>query len=224
MITAFPKLLASLSVTFEIVAIAILVGLFLGIFIAIIRMFRIPVLNQVMTVYISFMRGTPLIIQLYLVYYGLPMLVYNLFGVDINGWNKLFFIITAYALNEAAFLGEIIRGAILAVPELQTEAGYSTGMTYFQTFIHVVFPQAIRIAIPSFSTDLIGLFQGTSLAFLLGAVDVIGKARIVGNNSGHVLDTYVDAAIIFIVISVLLEFIFHKIQKRGDVVYGKLQN
>jgi L-cystine transport system permease protein len=131
----------------------------------------------------------------------------------------LFFVIAAYSLNEAAFLGEIIRGSILAVPKLQTEAGYSTGMNYAQTFLHIIFPQAIRVAIPSFGVDLVGLFQSTSLAFLLGAVDVIGRARIIGSNTGHSLDVYVDAAIIFIVISVLMELIFHLIQKKGDKIY-----
>ena len=218
-VKAFPKILASLNVTFEIVIIATLVGLLLGVCIALIRMFRVPVLSQIAAVYISFMRGTPLIVQLYVVYYGLPILLYNLVGININGWDKLFFIITAYALNEAAFMGEIIRGAIIAVPELQTEAGYSTGMTYGQTFLHVILPQAVRVAIPSFGVDLVSLFQSTSLAFLLGAVDVIGRARTIGSNSGHYLDVYVDAAVIFITFSVLLELLFHFIQKRGDRIY-----
>lgn len=222
MIKAFPKILSSLNVTFEIVAIAILIGLFFGIIIAMIRIFHIPVLDQIIAIFISFMRGTPIIIQLYIVYYGLPILIYNLFGTDINAWDKLIFVITAYALNEAAFLSEIVRGAILAVPKNQTEAGYSAGMTYFQTFIHIVLPQAVRVAIPSFSVDLVGLFQSTSLAFLLGIVDVIGKARQIGANSGHLIDVYVDAAIIFIVISVMIELIFNQIQKKGDkIYYGK---
>lgn len=222
--SAFPRILSSLNVTFEIVVVADLIGLVLGVIIALIRLFHVPVLTQLSSIYISFMRGTPIIIQLYVVYYGLPIVLYDALGVDINSWDKMFFVIAAFALNEAAFLGEIIRGSILAVPQLQTEAGYSTGMTYSQTFIHIVFPQAFRIAIPSFGVDLVGLFQGTSLAFLIGAVDVIGKARIIGANSGHLLDVYVDTAIIFIVISVSLEFIFHRIQKRGDAVYGKLSD
>lgn len=219
---AFPKVLKALPVTLEIVSVSILAGLFLGIILCLIRLWKVPVLSQITSVYISFMRGTPLIIQLYIVYYGLPILAGNLFGVNIGGWNRMFFIIAAFTLNEAAFLGEIVRGAILSVPKQQTEAGYTVGMTYLQTFTHVIVPQAVRTAIPSFGVDLISLFQGSSLAFLLGAVDVIGKARIVAANTGHSLDVYIDVAVIFVIISVLLEFLFHKVQEKGDAVYGKV--
>lgn len=217
---AFPKILSSISVTLEIVVVAILLGLFLGMMIALVKIFKIPILNQVLSVYISFMRGTPIIIQLYVVYYGLPIMVSNLFHIDINGWNKMFFVITAYTLNEAAFLSEIIRGAIQAIPKEQFEAGYSIGMTYAQTFVHVILPQTIRVAIPSFGVDLVSLFQSTSLAYLLGVLDMIGRAKVVGVNSGHVLDGYIDAAIIFVFISILIEYIFQKIQKKGDIIYG----
>jgi len=219
---AFPKVLQALPVTLEIVIVSTLVGLFLGIILCLIRLWKVPVFSQITSVYISFMRGTPLIIQLYVVYYGFPILVANLFGVNIGGWNKMFFIILAFTLNEAAFLGEIVRGAILAVPKQQFEAGYTVGMTYFQTFTHVIVPQAVRIAIPSFGVDLVGLFQGSSLAFLLGAMDVIGKARVIGANTGCRMDAYIDAAVIFVTISVLLEFVFHKVQKKGDAIYGKI--
>jgi L-cystine transport system permease protein len=221
-IDAFPKLLQSLNVTFEIVAVATCLGLVFGVGIAMIRLFRLPVLYQLSSVYISFMRGTPIIIQLYVVYYGLPMLTMGLFGLNINNWDKIFFVTTAFVLNEAAFMGEIIRGSILAVPAAQVEAGYSVGLSYFQTFIHVILPQAARAGLPNFAVDLVALFQGTSLAFLLGAVDIVGRARIIGGNTMHVFDPYVAAAVIFIVISVLLEFIFEWIQKRGDVIYGRI--
>jgi len=219
---AFPGVFAALPVTLEIVVISIAAGLFLGIIIALIRLHKVPVLTQISSVYISFMRGTPLIVQLYVVYYGLPILAGNLFGVNINSWDKMIFIIAAFTLNEAAFLGEIVRGAIIAVPKQQTEAGYTVGLTYLQTFIHVVVPQAVRIAAPSFGNEVIWLLQGSSLAFLLGATDVIGKARIIGANTGHFLDVYADVAVIFIAISVLLGFVFRKIQKKGDAVYGKV--
>ncbi|MDR1135856.1 MAG: amino acid ABC transporter permease [Clostridiales Family XIII bacterium] len=223
-IDAFPKLLQSLNVTFEIVIVATCLGLIFGFGLAMIRLFRLPVLYQIASVYISFMRGTPIIIQLYVVYYGLPMLSMNLFGLNINSWDKLFFIITAFVLNEIAFIGEIIRGAILAVPVSQTEAGYSVGLTGLQTFVHIILPQAVRAGLPNFTVDLVSLFQGTSLAFLLGAVDIIGRARMIGTNTAHIFDPYVAAAVIFIIISVLLEFAFGKIQKKGDVVYGRIHS
>lgn len=222
MLDAFPKLLLSLNVTLEIVAIATVLGLLFGVGIAMIRLFRLPALYQISSVYISFMRATPIIIQLYVVYYGLPMLSMSLFGLNINNWNKLFFVVTTFVLNEAAFLGEIIRGSVLAVPKAQVEAGYSIGLNYFQTLRHIILPQAVRAGLPNFTVDIVALFQGTSLAFLVGAVDIIGKARMIGSNTAHLFDPYVDAALIFIVISVLMEFVFGKIQRRGDVIYGRI--
>jgi L-cystine transport system permease protein len=111
-------------------------------------------------------------------------------------------------------MSEIIRSAITGVDTGQKEAAYSVGMTNWQTFQRIVAPQALLTAMPSFSVNIIGLLQNTSLGFTIGLVDVIGKVRAIGIRTYHVLEGYVAAAIIFIVLSIILNKIFSITENR----------
>lgn len=200
-----PLLLSRLHITLLLVVLATLIGLILGIVIALFRIYRIPVLNQFAIIYISFIRGTPIIVQMFVVFYGFPLLLLNLVGVDINRWDKMNFVIVTYGLNSTAFMAEIIRAAITSVPIGQSEAAYSIGLTRIQTFYRIIAPQSIAIALPNFSTSLVGLLQDTSLAYSLGIIDVMGKVQAIGTRTYHLLEGYIGAAIIFIVLSTLIE-------------------
>lgn len=212
----FPKILTRLPITLGIVLLATFIGLILGTVLALFRLFRIPLLNQLTILFVSFNRGTPIIVQLFIVFYGLPMLVL-LVGININRWDTLIFVIITYGLNSAAFFSEIIRSAIMSVSKGQTDAAYSVGMTRFQTFYRIVAPQAVGVAIPSLGTSMAGLLQDTSLAFSLGVIDMIGKVKAIGANTYHTMEGYIVAAIIFIILNVLLEKLFSSIEKRGEV-------
>lgn len=214
-----PKIIPYLPVTFKIVAYATIFGILSGLVVAIIRINKILILNQLTGIYVSFMRGTPMLVQMLVVFYGLPILVQNIFGINISRWDKILFVYITYALNQGAFLSEIFRGSILAIPSGQSEAGYSVGMTRFQTFVRIVLPQAARIAVPSFGTDFVGLFQGTSLAFLIGVVDIMGRAKTIGTASKHVLEAYIFIAIIFIIISLMIKGFFNLLDKK--LSYGR---
>ena len=209
----FPKILSALPVTLQIVFVATLIGLILGAAIALIRIEKIPILNQLSIVFVSFIRGTPILVQLFIVYYGLPELLAYI-GLDVSQLNKMYFLYVTYGLNTAAFQSETIRAAILSVPETQIEAALACGLTKKQAYFKVIFPQAVRIAIPSFGTATISLLQETSLAFTIGVLDVVGRAKALGAVSFHLFEGYVDAAIIFIVCSLLLERLFKVIEKR----------
>jgi L-cystine transport system permease protein len=209
-----PRLIKYFPVTLEIVLIAEAVGIVLAVLIALARINRTPVLNRVFIVYVSFMRGTPMLVQMLIVYYGFPMLLQSLFGLDVNALSKIFFVILTYALNQGAFVSEIFRSSILAIPAGQTEAGYSVGLTKLQTFWRIVAPQAVRIAIPSFGADFVGLFQNTSLAFMVGIIDMMGRANSISAVSKHVLESYVFIMIVFVAISLLLKLVFNTLDKR----------
>ncbi len=215
----FPKILLRFHITLSIVVIATLTGLLFGVVLAFIRIKKVAVLNQFTLVYISFVRGTPIIVQMFLVYYGLPVFTEVLFKIDINRWDKLIFIIITYGLNEAAFMAEIIRASILSVPAGQTEAGYSVGLTGRQTFLRIVMPQALRTAIPVLGTNLIALFQNTSLAYLLGIIDILGKVNAIGADTFHYLEGYVCTSVIFVVTSIILERAFKSINKRLNYIF-----
>jgi L-cystine transport system permease protein len=209
----FPPILSRLPVTLLITATATVIGLLLGILLAVVRLYRIPVLNQISIVFISFMRGTPIIVQMFVVYYGLPSLLLAA-GIDINNWDKMVFVITTYGLNLAAFLAEIFRASIAGVPAGQAEAAYSVGLTRYQAFRRIVAPQAVRSALPSVGVNMVGLLQDTSVAFPLGIIDVMGKVRAIGANTYHFLEGYFVAAILFVVLSYLLEKGFVLLEKK----------
>jgi L-cystine transport system permease protein len=213
MVEFMPIIFSRLPVTLSIVVIATVVGIGLGAINATIRINKIPVLNQLAVLAISFLRGTPIIVQLFVVYFGVPVLL-RYIGINATRWNKFIFVNITYALNTSAFLSEIIRGSLAGVDPGQREAALSVGLTPWQTFHRIVAPQALLIALPSFSVSILTLLQNTSLGFTIGLVDMVGQVRAIGIRTYHVFEGYVDAAVIFIALSVILHQVFGIIEKR----------
>lgn len=215
-----PKILPYLSVTFLIVIYATVFGVLLAVFIVLTELKRIPVLYPFFKVYVSFMRGTPMLVQLMLIYYGIPALIDPVLGTDINrGWSAVTFAYITFILNQGAFLSAIFYGAITSVPYGQTEAGLSVGLTELQTFRRILLPQMVRIALPPFGSDLVGLFQNSSLVFLIGVTDIMGRAKSIGAATKHVLEAYVFVVIIYIVISLTIRLLFYYLNTKLE--YGR---
>ncbi len=207
----FPQILSRLHITLIIVITATLFGVILGTLIALIRIHRIPVFNQTACVFVSFIRGTPIIIQLFIVYFGLPMVLLKI-GIDIVRWDEFYFVLVTYILNASAFLSEIIRAAIQGVDVGQSEAAYSVGLTKFQTFYRITAPQALATALPSFSANTVNLLQNTSLGFTIGVIDLIGKVKAIGVRTYHTVEGYIGAAIIFVILSLALQKLFNYLE------------
>jgi L-cystine transport system permease protein len=144
---------------------------------------------------------------MFIVYYALPMLLLGV-GIDITRWEKLYFIFITYGLNTGAYFSEIIRASILSVPRAQKDAAAAVGLTKAQAYYRIIIPQSAVIAIPSLGTSIISLLQDTSLAFSLGIMDVIGKVRSLGALTTRVVEGYIVAALIFVVLTIVLEKCF----------------
>lgn len=209
----FPLIFSRFPITLLIVVVAIGAGLVLGLFIALVRMRKVLILNQFAILYVSFVRGTPIIVQLFIIYYGFPLLLEQV-GIDITQWEKIYFVLVTYGLNNAAFMSEIIRSAISSVPDGQREAAYSIGLSRWQALRRVILPQAFLNAFPVFGTRVVNTFESTSLAFTLGILDMVGQAQAIGSRTYHELEGYVVLAIIFIAISMILEKLFVHAEKR----------
>ncbi len=212
-VSFFPKILAAVPTTLLIVLVASVIGMLLGLAIAFARIEKVPLFSQLGRVFVSFIRGTPIIVQLFLVFYGLPVLVETL-GGSLAGLSKLDYVFITYGLNTAAFFAEIFRSALLSVPVSQKEAAAAIGLTKLQSYRRVIVPQAVRIALPATGTMIVNLLQDTSLAFSLGVIDVIGKVRALAALTYHSLEGYFIAAIIFIVLSLVLERLFGWLERR----------
>ncbi|WP_205401289.1 amino acid ABC transporter permease [Streptococcus lutetiensis] len=203
----FPQIIKAFPITFFIVSISTIIGLILGLFLAVIRLEKIPILNQLAIVYTSFIQGTPVIVQLFVVYYGVPY-IFSKIGVDTSEISKLTFMYIAYGLNTTAYTGEVIRASIANVPRDQFDAAYALGMTKYQTYRRYIIPQATAEILPNIELSVISLLQNSSLATYLGIYDIMGKAQLVGANTTHQIEANIDAAVIFIILSILIHLSF----------------
>ncbi len=219
-VSAFWMIIPYLKVTLGFVAVTIVLSTILAVVIALLRIKQVPVVKQIMSIYVSYMRGVPFLVQLMVVYYGFPIFIYAVSGANIQRWNGFFFAAVAMILNEAAFLGESIRGAILSVNALQIEAAYSIGMTSLQTFNRVIFPQAVRILIPVYGVALVGMLQSTSMLYTIGVMDIMQRSKSVATITGHAFEGYMVCALVYIVFSLLIRVIFAGLEKKMS--YGKV--
>ncbi|NEW05087.1 amino acid ABC transporter permease [Paenibacillus sp. SYP-B3998] len=218
-----PKLLYYLPLTLLILVASLAIGFALGLLIALTRLYRIPVLSQISVVYVSFIRGTPILIQLFLVFYGLPMLL-QIVQVDISRMDPIYFVIITYGLSIAAFKSENIRAAVNSVDRGQTEAAYAVGMTGTQSFLRIVVPQALLIAFPNFANSVIGFLKDTSLAFSIGVMDMMGRGQTLIAATAHTLEVYISLTIIYYITVLLFEKVFKvtefKLQKHERPLAG----
>jgi L-cystine transport system permease protein len=208
-----PKLLSYLHITLLILVVSLVIGTLIGFLIALPRLYKIPVVNRLAMIYVSFVRGTPTLIQLFLVYYGLPEILKPV-GFDLSQVSPIAFVITTYALSSGAFISEIIRSAVNSVDRGQSEAAYSVGMTGVSTFIRIVLPQALVTAFPNFANSVISFLKDTSLAFSVGVMDMVGMSQVLGTNTMHYLEIYISLAIIYYAICIVLERLFHLAEHR----------
>ncbi|GCD84253.1 L-cystine transport system permease protein TcyL [Parageobacillus thermoglucosidasius] len=208
-----PQLVQYLGVTLQILAVSTVFGIVIGIAAAIPRLFRIPILSQLVIVYVSFIRGTPILIQLFLIFYGVPAL-FLLFDIDLTRMDPLYFVMITYSLSNGAVFSEIFRGAIQAIDYGQTEAAYSVGMSDSQTFFRIIIPQAIGIAFPNMGNCIISSLKDTSLAFTIGVMDMVGRGETLIASTAHALEVYISLSIIYYIVVLVLEKLFRLFEKR----------
>ncbi|PWV97309.1 L-cystine transport system permease protein [Paenibacillus cellulosilyticus] len=226
--TAFVKLLSAIPVTLEITFVSVLCGLVIGSITALARIYRIPVLAQLSSGYVTFIRGTPMLTHLLLIYFSLPMLVDGLSSQFGLGWSSaripmIAFALVSFSITAGAYMSEVVRSGLLAVDRGQMEAALSVGMSTPQALRRIVFPQAFAASLPNLSNSLIGMLHGSTLAFTVSVVDLNAKAQIVASTNWKFFEAYVAAALIFWGLTLLIEratsFIERKINvyNRGGV-------
>lgn len=208
-----PLLLGYLPITLYILFISLLAGFAIGLIVALPRIYKLPVLNIMSRVYISFFRGTPILVQLFVVFYGIPALT-QLAGIDTSKMNPLYAAIATYALSSGASIAEIIRGGVNSVDKGQVEAAYSVGLNGRQTFLRIVLPQALYQAMPNFGNLIIGFLKDTSLAFSIGVMDMSGRGQALISSSNHPLEVYVALSVIYYLTALALETAFRYIEKK----------
>ena len=201
-----PEILYALPLTLWILIVTIVIGSLLGALLAWGQLYGDEAILSISKGYVFVLRCTPPIVLLFMVFYGLPEFLEWWLGLDVNGWSRTVFVITAMTLLYAATISEVFKSAYLAVPNGQLEAGLSIGLTEFQTFQRILLPQAFRFALPNISNAILNLLKDTALAYTIGLADIMGAGNLlIGRNLGNYsLETYTAVAVVYWTLALLL--------------------
>jgi cystine transport system permease protein len=207
LVDSFPKILVpGLVMTLPLTVIAFSIAMVIAVATALVQIARIPVLKTLARFYIWVIRGTPLLVQLYVLFYGLPNL-----GIMIDPFPSA---VIVFSINEGAYCAETMRAAIESVPKGQLEAGYCVGMSWLQTMRRIILPQAFRTAFPPLSNSLIGMVKDTSLAANITVMEMfMATQRIVGRTY-EALPLYIEVGAIYLIFSTVLTWVQRKGEKR----------
>lgn len=212
-------LLPYVPLTLGISAFATVLGTFIGLVMALIKMSRIPVVRQLNAVLVSYLRGTPILVQLLLNVNAVPIAILSInrtFGTELDALAISPFLVAGltFALHEAAYSSETIRAALGAVDRREIEAAQSLGMTSGQTLRRITIPIASVIAFPTLVTYFVGMLKQSSLAFLVSMVEVTAYARILGGRDYRFFEAYLATAIIYWVMTVAIEQVARRVERR----------
>ncbi|AEF84624.1 L-cystine transport system permease protein TcyB [Treponema primitia ZAS-2] len=213
-IEILPRIFSKLNVTLEITVTATVFALIIGVIIAVIAYYKIKIFYPITRGYVSLIRGTPIVAQLYFFYYGLAI-----YSVTIRNMVPVTAVAVVLSLNVGAFMSESIRAALMSVDEGQKEAAYSLGMTNLQLMRRIILPQAVRVALPPLFNDMINLIKSSSLAFMLGVADVMGAARMAGARSFRYFEIYAAVMLVYWVIIFLFGFVHKYLEKKCQAAY-----
>ncbi|MDR0624396.1 MAG: amino acid ABC transporter permease [Treponema sp.] len=215
MIKTFWLAIRAVPVTLRITVVSLALALPLGFAMALARIYRVRILGELSALYISFIRGTPMVLQILIVYSLLPSLLNA--AVKSRGWavnvfdlNPIIYAYAVFSLNNAAALAELIRSGLSAVDKGQHEAALATGLSPLQSFTRIIIPQALVSALPNLCNLTITLIKNTSLAFIMTVKDITAAAKIEASYGYNYVEAYVDIFIIYIILCTLVQWAFHK--------------
>lgn len=211
--SAWPLLWAAIKVTIPLTIISFAFALIIAIVTALARISRFKFLKTIFGLYVWIFRGTPLLVQLFIVFYGLPSA-----GIKLDAWIAS---IITLALNTGAYASESIRSAILSIDPGQWDAAESLGMSRFKTLKRIIAPQAFRVALPTLANSLISLVKDTSLASSITLVEMFLTAQRVAARTYEPLLMYVMVAFYYLVLSTLLTFLQQYLEKRSSLFVRK---
>ncbi|MQN01746.1 MAG: amino acid ABC transporter permease [Lachnospiraceae bacterium] len=206
---SFPVLMyRGLTMTIPLTLISFAIALVIAIIVALVQFSKIPVLREICRFYIWVIRGTPLLVQLYVIFFGLPSV-----GVNVEAFPAA---VLVFSINEGAYAAETIRGALESVPAGQMEAGRCVGMNYGQIMWHVIMPQTFRTAFPALGNELISMVKDTSLAANITVTEMFFQAQRIAGRTYQTMALYLEVAVIYLLFSTLISLL----QRFGEKKLG----
>ena len=207
LVESFPKMLEyAVTVTLPLTVLSFALAIAVALIVALIQYAHVKVLSQICRFYIWVTRGTPLLVQLYIVFYGLPKV-----GIVMAAFPAAVIVL---GLNEAAYMAETIRGTLEGVSVGQLEAGYCVGMSWPKIIWHVVLPQAMRTAFPALSNSMIAMLKETSMAATITVMELFRQAQVINGRVYEPLALYIEAAVIYLIFCTILTWLQHLGEKK----------
>lgn len=222
----FIMALSGIPITLEITLVSLIFAIPFGFVIAITNINKVPIVSQFFKVFISFMRGTPMILQIFLIYNSLPSLLAILFSnfninYNIFDLNPIIYAFIVFSLSETAVLAEVFRSALLTVDKGQLEAAYSIGLTSMQGYTRIVIPQAMVAAVPVLCNSTTELIKATSLAFTMAVLEITGIAKTQAGMKLCWIEAYLVIFVIYLILIIVVEQLF-KLAERKIKMYKYL--
>jgi len=210
---SLPTVLEGLPMTLSISFIGMAMGLFLGFFLALARSSSLIILRWPARFYISFMRGTPILVFMFIIYFGFPFV----------GWVLAPFTaaVLAFGWNSAAYIAEVIRGSLNSVSRGQWESARALGLTFWQTLVSVIVPQATRVSLPPLTNVFLDLVKATSLAAVISVPEMLQKAQIVVGRTADSMTMYILVALVYWPICIVISFFQERLEHRFDFYSSK---
>lgn len=220
MIETFYKIWDGIGVTLGLTALSLLIALPISFYMAVVRLRGNKLGAGITRFYVSFVRGTPLVLQILLMYSLLPSFLnfalksmgssFNIF----ESVNPFWYAVIVFSLNTIALLTEVFRSALMSIDKGQIEAGVSIGLTEWQTYRQIIIPQALVVALPAVSNITVNLIKGTSLAFLMTVKDVLAIGKIAASYGYNYIEAYLDVFVVYIIVCTIVQIIYRIAEKR----------
>ncbi len=209
-VESFPLLLTGALVTIKITALSVALGVVIGLFVGIARICHVRVLRMLAAVYVDFLRGTPLLVQIFLIYFALPVIT----GQRVD---PFFAAIVSCGINSGAYVAEIFRAGIQSVDEGQMEAGRSLGMTWVQTMRYIIVPQAFKRVIPPLGNEFIALLKDSSLVSVIGFEELTRRGQLVIARTYGSLEIWISVAVLYLVMTLTISRFVAYLARRFSV-------
>ena len=207
--SAIPLLIAGAGITVEITALSVFFGMLIGIVVALIRLSGVKVLRWLGNVYVDFIRGTPLLIQIFLVYFALPSII----GHRVDAF---FAAISACSINSGAYVAEVFRGGIQSIDVGQMEAGRSLGMTWWQTMRYIILPQAFKRIIPPLGNEFIAMLKDSSLVSVIGFEELTRRGQLIIARTYASFEIWMAVAIIYLILTFTVARLTGLLERKFD--------
>jgi len=219
LVDTFFVALSGAPIAILITIVSLLIAIPLGFLLALARLNKVPFLNRLTQVYISFIRGTPMIVLIFIIYNSAPLILVSIFAklnikTNIYDVNPIWYAFIVFSLNTIAILSEVFRSALITVNKGQLEAAQSVGLTNTQAYITIIIPQALVVALPNICTATTNLIKATSLGYAMSLQEINLRAKVAANVGYNYIEAYIDIFLVYLILCMAVEYGFKYYEKR----------